>query len=65
MGEQYEDQVPRLERFAHDHPEVEILSPLQTRTGFWKARRDGELLASGIDLRRLLDSLCGKLGDQA
>ena len=51
------DQVPRLERFRQAHPEVEIMTPLDTRSPFWKAYRDGQHLGTGIDLRRLLDQL--------
>jgi hypothetical protein len=57
------DQVLRLERFKADHPDIEIMSPLESRAApWWKAFRDGEPLATGVDLRRLLDTLDAKLG---
>ena len=51
------DQVPRLQRFQADHPEIEIKSPIDTKSVWWKAVRDGEQIAVEHDLRRLLDSL--------
>lgn len=57
------DQVPRLEAFKAAHPDVDIMSPLDSRSApWWKAYRDGEPLATGVDLRRLLDTLESKLG---
>ena len=52
-----EDQVPRLESFKAQHPEIDVMSPDDSRTGFWKAFRDGELLTVQHDLRWLLDRL--------
>lgn len=57
-----EDQVPRLARFREAHPEVDICNPQAARSQFWKAARDGEIIAIEIDLRRLLDTLERKLG---
>lgn len=59
------DQVPRMERFRAEHPDIEIVSPLVLRSAFWKARRGGEVLAIELDLRRLLDTLDRRLeGEQ-
>lgn len=58
-----EDQVPRLEEFRRNHPEIEIMSPYGTKSGFWKAFRDGEQLTVQVDLRRLLDKLEEPCGD--
>ena len=63
MPEASTDQVPRLEAFKAAHPDIEIMSPLDSRAApWWKAYRDGEPLATGTDLRRLLDTLESKLG---
>jgi hypothetical protein len=61
-----DDQVPRLEQFRAAHPDIEIMSPLDARSSpWWKAyRKDGEPLATGVDLRRLLDVLDVKLGEE-
>ncbi len=59
----HSDQIPRLEKFKADHPEIEISSPLVTKSPWWKAWVDGEQIASGHDLRRLLDSLDEKLAE--
>jgi hypothetical protein len=53
----YEDQVPRLEQFRAEHPEIEIRSPIDNQSGFWKAYRDGMILSVQHDLRWLLDHL--------
>lgn len=53
----YEDQVPRLEQFRAEHPEIEIKSPLENQGPFWKAYRDGMILSVQHDLRWLLDHL--------
>lgn len=52
-----EDQVPRLDRFRAEHPEVEISSPLETPSGLWRARRGDVLLGVRYQLRDLLDDL--------
>jgi hypothetical protein len=57
----WNDQVPRLEAFKAAHPDVEIKTPLDTRSVWWRAYRDGVQLASEHDLRRLLDALDSKL----
>jgi hypothetical protein len=54
---QPQDQVVRLEAFKSAHPDVDFASPVDTRSPFWKVRRDGELIATELDLRRLLDTL--------
>jgi len=57
------DQVPRLEAFRAAHPDVEIMSPLDTRSLWWKAYQDGKCLAVEHELSLLLDDLDG-LEDQ-
>jgi hypothetical protein len=52
-----EDQVPRLQRFREKHPEIDIMTPIDTRSAWWKAYRNGEHLCTEIDLRHLLDDL--------
>lgn len=56
-GADYVDQVPRLEKFRIEHPEIEISNPRDTRSPFWRAHRDGELLTVQNNLRFLLDKL--------
>lgn len=51
-----EDQVPRLQRFRDDHPDITITPPGQ-QTPLWKARKGGDMVAQHHDLRRLLDDL--------
>lgn len=51
------DQVPRLERFKAEHPEIAIRTPLDSGSGVWSAARDGVVLTVQHDLRRLLDKL--------
>jgi hypothetical protein len=53
----YVDQVPRLEKFRADHPDIEIASPLETNSPFWRAYRDGKQIALQNGLRWLLDKL--------
>ena len=53
----WNDQIPRMEAFRAAPPDVEIKTPLDTRSPFWKAYRDGEQLAVEHDLRLLLDAL--------
>ncbi|HEY2266483.1 MAG TPA: hypothetical protein VGI96_27955 [Streptosporangiaceae bacterium] len=55
------DQVVRLEAFLAAHPNVEIMTPLATRSVWWKAIRTGEVYAIENDLRLLLDTLERKL----
>lgn len=55
------DQVARREAFQAAHPDVEIKMPLDTRSAWWKAYRDGEQLAVEHDLRLLLDALESRL----
>jgi len=56
-GPGYADQVPRLQAFRQAHPEIEIRDPVSTRSGLWSAHRDGRVLATEIELYRLLDRL--------
>jgi hypothetical protein len=55
------DQVVRLEAFRATHPSIEIMTPLDTRSVWWKAIRSGEVYAVENDLRLLLDTLERKL----
>ena len=57
MQDSYMDQVPRLERFKAEHPEITIKTPLDTKSGAWVAYRDGIVLTVQHDLRWLLDKL--------
>ncbi len=52
-----------LDAFKAAHPDVDVRGPLDTRTPFWKAYRDGEQLAVEHNLRLLLDALERRLGD--
>jgi hypothetical protein len=58
-----DDAVVRRKRFEEAHPEIVITSP-QTQASLWRARRDGNTLASGYYLGALLDSLDWLLGKQ-
>jgi hypothetical protein len=55
------DQVVRLEAFLAAHPSVEVMTPLDTRSVWWKAICSGEVYAVENDLRLLLDTLERKL----
>ena len=50
------DQVPRLQRFRAEHPDITITPPGK-HTALWKARKGGEVVAQHFSLRRLLDAL--------
>jgi len=50
-----------MEAFRADHPEIEIMTPLDTRSVWWKALRDGEVYAVENDLRLFIDTLERKL----
>ena len=52
-----EDQVPRLQAFRTEHPDVEINSPADSRTGMWSAYHGGQILVVKFGLRQLLDRL--------
>ena len=52
-----EDQVPRLQAFRAEHPDIEIASPADSRTGMWSAYQGGKILAVKFGLRALLDRL--------
>ena len=52
-----EDQVPRLQAFRVEHPDIEIASPADSRTGMWSAYQGGKILAVKFGLRALLDRL--------
>ena len=52
-----EDQVPRLQAFRAEHPDIEIASPADSRTGMWPAYQGGKILVVKFGLRQLLDRL--------
>jgi hypothetical protein len=60
----YRDQVPRLERFRREHPEIEIVGPADPGTVRWTARQDGVVLATSFWLHSLLDQLDQLIEDQ-
>lgn len=51
-----EDQVPRLERFKAEHPDIQIFPPYNLDP-YWDAMKDGKRLASAIFLEKFLDKL--------
>jgi hypothetical protein len=48
-----EDQVPRLQAFRAEHPDIEIASPAGSRTGMWPAYQGGTILVVTFGLRQL------------
>ncbi len=52
-----EDQVPRLQAFRAEHPDIEIASPADSHTGMWSAYRGGKILVVKFCLRQLLGRL--------
>jgi hypothetical protein len=50
-----EDQVPRLQAFRAEHPDIEIASPADSRTGMWSAYQGGKILVVKFGLCQLLD----------
>jgi len=48
-----EDQVPRLQAFRAEHPDIEIASPAGSRTGMWPAHQGGTILVVKFGLRQL------------
>jgi hypothetical protein len=52
-----EDQVPRLQAFRDEHPDIEIASPADSRTGMWSAYQGGKILVVKFGLCQLLDRL--------
>ena len=51
-----EDQVPRLQRFRDDHPDIDDHAAGQGHA-LWKARKGGVVIAEYFNLQRLLDDL--------
>ena len=51
-----EDQVPRRQAFRAEHPDIEIASPADSRTGMWSACQGGKIL--------VVNSACGQLLDR-
>jgi hypothetical protein len=51
------DQVPRRQQFEANHPEIEIVSPVDNTTPFWKAYKAGQQIAVQAHLKYLLDQL--------
>ena len=52
-----EDQVPRLQAFRDEHPDIEIASPADSHTGMWSAYQGGKILLVKFGLCQLLDRL--------
>jgi hypothetical protein len=52
-----EDHVPRLQAFRAEHPDIEIASPADSRTGLWPAYWGGKILVVKSSLRPLLGRL--------
>ena len=52
-----EDQVPRLQAFRAEHPDIDIASPAGSRTDMWPAYQGGTILVVTFGLRKLLDRL--------
>ena len=48
-----EDQVPRLQAFRAEHPDIEIASPAGSHTGLWPAYQGGKILVDKFGLRQL------------
>ena len=52
-----EDQVPRLQAFRAEHPDIEVASPADSHTGMWPAYQGGKILVIKFGLRQLLGRL--------
>jgi hypothetical protein len=52
-----EDQVPLAPGVPAEHPDIEIASPADSRTGRWSAYQGGKILVVKFGLRQLLDRL--------
>jgi len=52
-----EDQVPRLQAFSAEHPDIKIASPAGSRTGMGSAYQGGKILVVKFGLCQLLDHL--------
>ena len=50
------EQLPRLEQYRHEHPDVDIQPP-GAQSAVWRAFRDGDLIAYGFTLMVILDRL--------
>ena len=48
-----EDQVPRLQAFRAEHPDIEIASPAGSGTGVWPAYQGGTILVVRFGLCQL------------
>ena len=48
-----EDQVPRLQAFRAEHPDIEIASPADSHVGMWPAYQGGKILVVKFGLREL------------
>ena len=48
-----EDQVPRLQAFRAEHPDIEIVSPAGSHVGMWPAYRGGTILVVKFGLCQL------------
>jgi hypothetical protein len=52
-----EDQVPRLQAFRDEHPDIEIASPAESHVSMWPAYQGGKILVVKFALCQLLDRL--------
>jgi hypothetical protein len=52
-----EDQVPLAPGVPAEHPDIEIASPADSRTGMWPAYQDGRILVVKFGLRQLSTAL--------
>jgi len=50
------EQLPRLERYRQEHPDVDVQPP-GVDSAVWRAFRDGDLIAYGFTLMVFLDRL--------
>ena len=52
-----ENQVPRLQAFRAEHPDIEIASLADSGAGMWPAYQGGKILVVKFGLCQLLDRL--------
>ena len=52
-----ENQVPRLQAFRAEHPDIEIASLADSGAGMWPAYQGGKILVVKFGLWQLLDRL--------
>lgn len=59
----WNDQVPRLQAFRAAHPDVEIMTPVDTRSPWWKAFADVPAAHLGQRGQHLPRAVCATLVD--